>query len=155
MHHTPILQRLTRRANRNRGLRARSALGALVLVGIGGTSCMSPPGDPHQIDRLAETVLPMAQAALDANQIEMARRLYARLLEAAPQSVEARMGLGRVAMAERNPGQAGFMAPVGAVPTRMRRRSATRPLLAHGRAALAAGQHAEALRRLCPAGASG
>ncbi len=145
MHHTPILQRLTRRANRNRGLRARSALGALVLLGIGGTSCMSPPGDPHQIDRLAETVLPMAQAALDANQIEMARRLYARLLEAAPQSVEARMGLGRVAMAERNPGQAAswHLSALSHADAPEERHAA---LLAHGRAALAAGQHAEALR---------
>ncbi len=87
----------------------------------------------------------MAQAALDAGQIEMARRLYGRLLEVAPESVEARMGLGRVAMAEQDPSQAASW-HLSALTYAATPEERHRVLLAHGRAALAAGQHAEALR---------
>lgn len=88
--------------------------------------------------RIENAVLPMANAALDAGQFETARRLYVRLLEADAGSVDARMGLGDVALATREPAQAAnwYLAALVQAQGNDKRHAA---LLAHGRAALAAG----------------
>jgi len=87
----------------------------------------------------------MAKAALDAGQLETARRLYTRLLEVDPGSVDARMGLGDVALAKHAPAQAAnwYLATVGHAGNLETRHVA---LLAHGRAALAAGDLESARR---------
>ena len=90
-------------------------------------------------------VLPVARTALDAGQLETARRLYRRLLDVDPQSFEARMGLGEVAHQRRDGAQAirWFLAALANAATATQRHDA---LLHHGRAALDAGQreHAQA-----------
>lgn len=80
----------------------------------------------------------MASSALATGQIETARRLYERLLEFDPESVDARMGLGDVALADREPVQAAnwYLAAIAYADAPVQRQAA---LLAHGRAALAAG----------------
>ena len=90
-------------------------------------------------------VLPVARTALDAGQLETARRLYRRLLDVAPQSFEARMGLGEVAHQRRDGAEAmrWFLGALANATTVTQRHDA---LLHHGRAALDAGQmeHAQA-----------
>lgn len=80
----------------------------------------------------------MASSALATGQVETARRLYERLLEFDPESVDARMGLGDVALADREAAQAAnwYLAAVAYADAPAQRQAA---LLAHGRAALAAG----------------
>ena len=113
------------------------------VAAVGSCTLVRPDEGPGTAVETA--VLPMAQAALDAGQVETARRLYSRLLEVDERSVAARTGLGRVAMAERDAAKAASWYLAAAV-------HATLPeerheaLLAHGRAALAAGQHEAALR---------
>ena len=84
-------------------------------------------------------VLPVAKTALDAGQLETARRLYRRLLDVDPQSFQARMGLGEVAHQRRDGAQAmrWFLAALAHAKTVTQRHDA---LLHHGRAALDAGQ---------------
>lgn len=90
-------------------------------------------------------VLPVARTALDAGQLETARRLYRRLLDVDPQSFEARMGLGEVAHQRRDGAEAmrWFLGALANATTVTQRHDA---LLHHGRAALDAGQmeHAQA-----------
>ena len=90
-------------------------------------------------------VLPVAKTALDAGQLETARRLYRRLLDVDPHSFEARMGLGEVAYQRRDGAQAmrWFVAALANATTVTQRHDA---LLHHGRAALESGQleHAQA-----------
>lgn len=90
-------------------------------------------------------VLPVARTALDAGQLETARRLYRRLLDVQPQSFEARMGLGEVAHQRRDGAEAmrWFLGALANATTVTQRHDA---LLHHGRAALDAGQmeHAQA-----------
>lgn len=90
-------------------------------------------------------VLPVARTALDAGQLETARRLYRRLLDVDPQSFEARMGLGEVAHQRRDGAEAmrWFLGALANSATVTQRHDA---LLHHGRAALDAGQmeHAQA-----------
>lgn len=90
-------------------------------------------------------VLPVAKTALDAGQLETARRLYRRLLDVDPNSFEARMGLGEVAYQRRDGAQAmrWFVAALANATTVTQRHDA---LLHHGRAALESGQleHAQA-----------
>lgn len=91
-----------------------------------------------RIAQIESAVLPMAKAALDAGQFETARRLYTRLLEADPVSVDARRGLGDLALAQNEPSRAATWYLAAASHTRtVEERHAV--LLAHGRAALAAG----------------
>ena len=88
---------------------------------------------------LARAVLPVAQTALDAGQIETAKRLYQRLLDADPQSYPARVGLGQVAHQQRDAAQAmrWFVAALAHAKTKRQRHDA---LLYHARAALDAGE---------------
>ncbi len=88
---------------------------------------------------MERAVLPMARAALNAGQIETARRLYRRLLQLDPSSVDARMGLGDAAVESREPATAAqwYLAALANARTSEARHAA---LLAHGRAALSAGQ---------------
>ena len=90
-------------------------------------------------------MLPVARTALDAGQLETARRLYRRLLDVDPQSFEARMGLGEVAHQRRDGAEAmrWFLGALANATTVTQRHDA---LLHHGRAALDAGQmeHAQA-----------
>ena len=106
---------------------------------------MPPEHERLRVSRIENAVLPMAKAALEAGQLETARRLYTRLLDVDPVSVDARVGLGDVAMAKRAPSQAAnwYLAAVGHAEDPQKRHAA---LLAHGRAALAAGD-LEAARR--------
>ena len=107
---------------------------------------MMPPEDERlRVARIENAVLPMAKAAVDAGQLETARRLYTRLLEVDPGSVDARMGLGDVALAKHAPAQAAnwYLATVGHAGNLETRHVA---LLAHGRAALAAGDLESARR---------
>lgn len=84
-------------------------------------------------------VLPVAKTALDAGQLETAKRLYRRLLDVNPQSFQARMGLGEVAHQRRDGAEAmrWFLAALAHAKTVTQRHDA---LLHHGRAALDAGQ---------------
>ena len=92
-----------------------------------------------QIDRMEQSVLPMASTALETGQLETATRLYQRLLDVNPESAEARMGLGQVAFRKGDASEAArwhLAAVVYAARTEQRHAA----LLAHGRAALEAGQ---------------
>lgn len=108
-------------------------------------ACSLTPGPDAGTANIGEAVLPMANAALASGQNETARRLYSRLLAVMPDSFDARMGLARVSMADRDPEQAAtwYLSAVVHAASADERHAA---LLAHGRAALAAGQHGEALR---------
>lgn len=100
---------------------------------------MMPPEDERMhAAQIGSAVLPMAKAALEAGQLETAWRLYRRLLEVDADSVDARIGLGDVALARQAPSQAAnwYLAAVGHTDTVEQRHAA---LLAHGRAALATG----------------
>lgn len=99
-----------------------------------------PRGDQQVgVAPLAKAVLPVAQTALDAGQVETAKRLYQRLLDVDPQSFRARMGLGQVAHQQRDADQAmrWFLAALAHAKTTTQRHDA---LLQHARAALDAGQ---------------
>ena len=87
----------------------------------------------------------MAQAALDAGQMETASRLYTRLLDADPSSVAARTGLAEVAMANRDAALAAswHLAALQHATDADERHAS---LLAHARAAVAAGQLDDARR---------
>ena len=80
----------------------------------------------------------MARVSAAAGQMETAERLYQRLLEIDPESVSARMGLGDLAIDRRNPAEA--MRWYGEALERAEGAARSRALLAHGRAALAAGR---------------
>ena len=92
---------------------------------------------------MEDAVTPMAATALEAGQLETARRLYRRLMEVDSKSVEARMGLGHVAMHQGDPSTAvQWYATAFAVARVPRERHAAR--LAQARAALADGQFEKA-----------
>ena len=80
----------------------------------------------------------MARVSAAAGQMETAERLYQRLLEIDPESVSARMGLGDLAIDRRNPAEA--MRWYEEALERAEGAARSRALLAHGRAALAAGR---------------
>ena len=111
---------------------------AAVCVLLAACTATTPHGDRLRVARIENAVLPMATSALATGQIETARRLYQRLLEFDPESVDARMGLGDVALADREAAQAAtwYLAAVAYADAPPQRQAA---LLAHGRAALAAG----------------
>ena len=89
--------------------------------------------------QLESGVLPMAAVAVDTGQLEVARRLYTRLLDLDDDSVAARMGMGNVAIQEGQPGVAArwYQSAANRADSAGERHAA---LLAHGRAALTAGQ---------------
>ena len=97
---------------------------------------MPPEGERLRVERIEQALLPMARTALDAGQAATARRLYSRLLEVDPDSIGARMGLGDVALADRDPGQAAtwYLAALAHAVAPAERHAA---MLSHGRAALA------------------
>ena len=95
--------------------------------------------DRLQIERMEKAVLPMAEVALETGQLETAKRLYQRLLDMDPNSVGARMGLGDIAFRRGDSTEAArwHLAAVAHAEQPEQRHAA---LLAHGRAALDAGQ---------------
>lgn len=99
-------------------------------------TAIPPEGERLRVERIEQALLPMARTALDAGQATTARRLYSRLLEADPASADARIGLGDVALANRELAQAAtwYLAAVAHAAAPAERHAA---LLAHGRAALA------------------
>ena len=103
-------------------------------------SCANFTGETERArqERVARAVLPMARVSAAAGQMETAERLYQRLLELDPESVGARMGLGDLAIDRRNPAEA--MRWYGEALERAEGAARSRALLAHGRAALAAGR---------------
>ena len=120
------------------------AFGVAALF-IGSCSVLPNESDRLRIERMEEAVLPMARIALEAEQTETAKRLYRRLLEVDPNSVNARMGLGDIAVAGRDSAEAARW--YAAAVAHARRADELHPaLLAHGRVALAMGE-LEAARR--------
>ena len=117
-----------------------------VLATLVPACSMMPPKSEHiRARQMEEAVVPMAATALEAGQLETARRLYRRLLGIDEDSVEARMGLGDVAMREQEVEAAArwYLLALAQAEQPEDRHAA---LLAHGRAALAAGQ-VEAARK--------
>ncbi len=112
---------------------------AAMLACLSMASCTTlQPETDMRARRIEEAVVPMARAALAAGQVETARRLYTRLLDVAPDAMEARMGLGDVAMAAGRPSRAEtWYLDAASLAERPADRHAA--LLAHGRAAITAG----------------
>ena len=106
-----------------------------------GAACSLLPQERERprAEQMERAVLPMARAALDAGQVETARRLYRRVLQVDSDSVDARMGLGDAAVASRESAEAArwYLAALANARRPEERHAA---LLAHGRAALSAGQ---------------
>lgn len=100
---------------------------------------MPMDSDRLQTQRVEDAVLPMAEVAMQTGQLETAKRLYQRLLDVDPQSVPARTGLGEIAFRRGDSAEAArwHLAAVAHAEQPERRHAA---LLAHGRAALEAGQ---------------
>ena len=117
----------------------------LVLLTVLVPACsLMPPEREHVRSRQIENaVLPMATTALESGQLETARRLNRRLLDMDPDSFQARMGLGDVALRERETTTAArwYLAALNRAGEPAQRHAA---LVAHGRAALAAGDLEEA-----------
>ncbi|MDE0062039.1 MAG: SPOR domain-containing protein [Gammaproteobacteria bacterium] len=111
----------------------------VLLALVQACTLMPAKGEQLRARQMENAVLPMAATALDSGQLETARRLYRRLLDVDPASVSARMGLGRVALREQEPAAAArwFLSAVNHAEEPAHRHDA---LLAHARAALAAGQ---------------
>ena len=118
--------------------RLRGLAGA--VLALLAASCANFTGETERArqERVARAVLPMARVSAAAGQMETAERLYQRLLELDPESVGARMGLGDLAIDRRNPAEA--MRWYGEALERAEGAARSRALLAHGRAALAAGR---------------
>ena len=112
-----------------------------------GAACSLLPQERERprAEQMERAVLPMARAALDAGQVETARRLYRRVLQVDADSVDARMGLGGAAVASGQSSEAArwYLAALANAGGPEERHAA---LLAHGRAALSAGQF-EAARK--------
>ena len=113
----------------------------IVLLAILVPACSLMPAKSEHVRarQMEDAVLPMAATALETGQVETARRLYRRLLDIDPESMPARMGLGDVALQERDTAAAArwYLSALTRAGEPEDRRAA---LLAHGRAALAAGQ---------------
>ena len=118
-----------------------SRLATILLLPVLAAACAIIPPKLEGISQrnMEDAVLSMATAALRTGQVETARRLYRRLLEVDPESVAARMGLGNVSLRRQDPALAArwyLLALARAVEPAERHAA----LLAHGRAALSAGQ---------------
>ena len=112
---------------------------AAMLTGLSMVGCTTlQPETDMRARRIEQAVVPMARAALAAGQVETARRLYTRLLDVAPDAVEARVGLGDVAMAAGRPARAQTWY-LDAASLAERPSDRHTALLAHGRAAITAG----------------
>lgn len=100
---------------------------------------MPMDSDRLQTERVENAVLPMAEVALETGQLETAKRLHQRLLDVDPKSVSARMGLGEIAFRRGDSVDAArwYLAALAHAEQPEQRHAA---LLAHGRAALDAGQ---------------
>lgn len=100
---------------------------------------MPMDSDRLQTQRVEDAVLPMAEVAMQTGQLETAKRLYQRLLDVDPKSVPARAGLGEIAFRRGDSAEAArwHLAAVAHAEQPEQRHAA---LLAHGRAALEAGQ---------------
>ena len=134
-----VRRRVRRKVRRKRPLfRPSLSLVGTVVVLFPACTMMPSENERLRVARIENAVLPMADAALEAGQLETARRLYTRLLDVDSQSVDARIGLGDVALAERAPARAAnwYQAATMYAERPDRLHSA---LLAHGRAALTAG----------------
>ncbi len=110
---------------------------AVLLLFLAGCSTMQSQKD-LRAERIEQAVVPMARAALEAGQVETARRLYTRLRDAAPSAPAATMGLGDVELAAGRPARAAswYQQAVLLAETPADRHAA---LLAHGRANVAVG----------------
>ena len=141
----PSAMRIGRRRKRRLAPRCarlvgiHTALSAALLLAAGCSSLIPLQTDRLRIERVKEAVLPMASVALEAGQLETARRLYRRLLDVDLESFRAHMGLGDVALRERASLDAArwYALALEMAQTPEQRHEA---LLAHGRAALEAGQ---------------
>ena len=113
----------------------------LLLSACAAACAIIPPLERRDLRErnMEEAVASMADAALRTGQVETANRLYRRLLEVAPASVTARMGLGNVALGNQEPADAArwYRAALMHAVEPAERFEAR---LAHGRAALSAGQ---------------
>ena len=113
----------------------------VVIVGFILPACSMMPqeGERVRAEQMEAAVLPMAATAVAAGQLETARRLYGRLLEVDPDSAAARMGLGDIALEQQEASAAAnwYLAALEHAQDAPQRHAA---LLAHGRAALAAGR---------------
>ena len=123
--------------------RCASALRLAGIVSVALLLCVSCRQLPREhsaplAGELNEAIVPLARAALDAGQVETAKRLYGRLLEVDPGSAVARMGLGDTALREGASNRAirWYREAIEYARAPSEARAAT---LAHARAALAAG----------------
>ena len=120
--------------------RAFAVTACAALCALAAACSLVPRANDHlEMAPVVGAVLPVAKTALDAGQLETAKRLYRRLLDVNPQSFQARMGLGEVAHQRRDGAEAmrWFLAALAHAKTVTQRHDA---LLHHGRAALDAGQ---------------
>ena len=122
---------------------SRAARCASLPLGIALLCTVACTGLPRYVEgpppgQMTAAIVPLAQAALDAGQVEAARRLYGRLLTAEPYSAAARMGLGDIALRAGDATRAGrwYADAIRHAASPAERHAA---LLAHGRAALSAG----------------
>ena len=122
----------------SRQLRLRSLAG--IASALLAASCANFTGEAEhtRLERAARAVLPMARVSAAAGQTETAERLYRRLLDLDPESVSARTGLGDLAIDRKKPAEA--MRWYEEALERAEGRARSPVLLAHGRAALAAGR---------------
>ena len=125
------------------GLRGRCPF-LLVLLLLGGCASWQPlslrfQGEDERLERMRDAVLPVAEAALAVGQVETADRLYQRLLEIDPETVDGRMGMGRVALRRGDHASAArwHLDAAERADDPGAKRAA---LLAHGRAALGGGR---------------
>lgn len=118
---------------------AALACNAALCVAAGCSMLMPMDSDRLQTERVEDAVLPMAEIAMQTGQLETAKRLYQRLLDVDPKSVPARMGLGEIAFRRGDSAESArwHLAAVAHAEQPEQRHAA---LLAHGRAALEAGQ---------------
>ena len=122
----------------SRQLRLRSLAG--IASALLAASCANFTGEAEhtRLERAARAVLPMARVSAAAGQTETAERLYRRLLDLDPESVSARTGLGDLAIDRKKPAEA--MRWYEEALERAEGHARSPVLLAHGRAALAAGR---------------
>ena len=113
----------------------------ILLVAVLASACAHTPSDSEGVraPRMEDAILPMARAALESGQVETARRLHQRLLDVNPDSFEARMGLGDIEL-KAGETRAAAQWYLSAVERAEQPRERHEALLAHGRAALAAGE---------------
>jgi len=117
----------------------RPAFILVLILLVPACSMLTPADQRVRAEQMENAVLPMAETAVAAGQLETAQRLYGRLLEVNPDSAPARMGLGDIALERQQSSAAAnwYLAALEHAEDPQQRHAA---LLAHGRAALSAGQ---------------